>query len=484
MADVADDLASIIERSKAKLPLVRGSVLPPMTRAQTDAAASAPPPAELRASSPPVSDKLGYLLADTLEGWGVNPQTAMSVGRGAANLASYLPFTGEGIAAGDVTRSLAQGDYPGAAISAASLVVPGAAKAVRGAAKAAGRTAGDVAAEASKLFDTSRLSEVPNVKQFDLPRYQPARGVPARTQELIENPDVRAKMIEVIQRGREMGGGKWYNAEPLREAFNAELGKGGDAAFRQYMDMVAATSPRSDVGTNVRNASYYYTLARQGQPMPAIGTPNPQPYGHMAQRLHQQNAGNVVGAGWNPLQNPKPASFVENLAGNQAPVTVDTHAFRLPAMLAEDPRFLETRYITGKGSTPRNIQAELKSGQTSLADALQTPAFWQSQPKENEYAALEQYYKSLGADLGLTPAQTQAAAWVGGGPITGLASDSSKAFVDFVEDRAVKTAQARGITPAEALSQMISGKAPLLSLGGAAAAAPYLLTSQDDQGGT
>ncbi|MEY9428140.1 hypothetical protein ABH975_003455 [Bradyrhizobium ottawaense] len=467
MANVADDLAA--------LPLVRGSVLPPMTREQL----AAPPPAELRVASPPVSDKLGYLLADALERFGLNPRTAMNVGRGAANLAGYLPGLGEGIAAGDVTRDLSRGDYPGAAISAAGLMVPGAAKVLRGGAKAATKTAGDTAAE---LFNTSRLAEVPDVRQFDLPRYAPARGVPARTQELTTNPQVREQMLDVIRRGQDLGGAKWYNAEPLREAFNAELGKGGDAAFRQYMDMVAATSPRSDVGTNVRNASYYYTLARQGLPMPAVGTPNPQPYGHMAQRLHQQNVGNVVGEGWNPLQNPKPASFVENLAGNQAPVTVDTHAFRLPAILAQDPRFLETRYITGKGATPRNIQTEVSGDQIPLEEAVRTPAYWQSQPQKNEYAAMEQYYKGLAGDLGLTPAQTQAAAWVGGGPITGLASASDKPFIGFVQDRAIKTAAERGITPAEALSQMISGKAPLLSVGGAAAAAPYLLTTQDEGG--
>ncbi|MGC0325625.1 hypothetical protein ABIG06_006254 [Bradyrhizobium sp. USDA 326] len=462
MAEIADDLARAV-------PLVRTSVLPP----------DAQPTAELRAYHPSPSERVRSAAQDALIGIGANPYNAGKLADILTNIVQISPL-GVPLSAADYAHYRDTGDNANAAIAAVG-AIPGAGKVASKAAKAGARTAGDVAAEASRLFDTSRLSEVPNVKQFDLPRYQPARGVPARTQELIENADVRAKMLDTIKRGQEMGGAKWYNAEPLREAFNAELGKGGDEAFRQYMDMVAATSPRSDVGTNVRNASYYYTLARQGQPIPAIGTPNPQPYGHMAQRLHQQNAGNVVGAGWNPLQNPKPASFVENLAGNQMPVTVDTHAFRLPAMLAEDPRFLETRYITGKGATPRNIQAELKGGQTSLADALETPAFWQSQPKENEYAALEQYYKSLGADLGMTPAQTQAAAWVGGGPVTGLASDSSKAFVDFVEDRAVKTAQARGITPAEALSQMIRGKAPLLSVGGAAAV-PYLLSTQNEGG--
>jgi hypothetical protein len=44
---------------------------------------------------------------------------------------------------------------------------------------------------------------------------------------------------------------------------------------------------------------------------------------------------------WDVLANPKPASYAENIAGNQQPATVDTHAARLPALLSRDPRFLE-----------------------------------------------------------------------------------------------------------------------------------------------
>jgi len=329
----------------------------------------------------------------------------------------------------------------------------------------------------SVLFDYSRLHEVPNVPQVELPRNVPPRGVPQRTLDITSNPAVRSQMLDVIGQGQKMGGANWYNAEPLREAFNAELGSGGDAAFRKYMDLVAATSPRSDVGTNVRNASYYYSRAMQGEPMPAVGDKNPQPYGHMAQRLHQMNAERVAGPGWDPLNNPKPASFVENLVGNQQPATIDTHAFRLPAILGRDPRFLETAFQVNKDAPKQNIQKMLESGEVSMDDAAARAAWWQAQPKANEYGAMERYYASLGKDLGLTPAQTQASAWVGGGKITGLASDESKPFLRFLEDRINLTAEKRGETPKQTMKNFIRGKAPLLTVPPVAMGA---LASQDD----
>ena len=187
------------------------------------------------------------------------------------------------------------------------------------------------------LFDYSRMREVPDVPQRDLQRYDAPRGVPERTQALAA-PENVARVNEVVKRGAGQGGIEWYNTDPLRQAFISELGPQGEVAYRQYLDMVAATSPRSKVSENARNAAYYYGLAQRGEPLPArVGNalvePLPSPYGHIAQRLHVQNANNVLNeGGWPVLQNPKPASFVENLAGNQMPVTVDTHNARLWGM--------------------------------------------------------------------------------------------------------------------------------------------------------
>jgi hypothetical protein len=359
-------------------------------------------------------------------------------------------------------------------------------------------------AASDTLFEPMDLSQVPNVPQFDLPRYEPPRGVSARVADITTDPVVRDKMIESIEAGRKMGGAKWYNADPLRQEFINVMGDRGDELFRRYMGYVGATSPRSDVSTNARNASYYYARDVSGQPLPAIGDKNPEPYGHLAQKLHQGNALTVQRGGWDPLKNPKPPSFVENLVGNQLPGTIDTHAFRLPAIHARDPRFLETgyegSYVPGsrldnpafkpkvklvldkktgepaytkkgepKSSARYNIKAGFDAGEMSMDEAAGKGAYWQAKPNDNEYLAMENYYKGLGGDLGMTTAQTQASAWVGGGELTGLASDESKPFMGFMEEVIMRTAAKLGQSPREVLTKFIRGEQPLLSLLGGGA---------------
>jgi hypothetical protein len=101
-----------------------------------------------------------------------------------------------------------------------------------------------------------------------------------------------------------------------------------------------------------------------------------------------------------------------------------------------------------------------------MDDAASRAAYWQAQPKANEYAAMEQYYKGLGRELGLTPAQTQAAAWVGGGSRTGLKSDESKPFLRFVEDRIYKTAIEKNMDPQDVIRMFVRGEMPLYASGG------------------
>lgn len=435
----------------------------------------------MSAYEPTYRENLAELLASAGRAFGLDNYQAGDIGRRATSLAEFSPL-GALTSLDDAQRAGEAGNYGQAAIAAAG-AIPMAGKG----AKAAGELA-EMRNATEGLF---RQGVKPQVPQFDLPRYEPARGVPQRVQDVTSNPQVREGMLEAIERGKSMGGDEWYNLEPLRLNFADQFGNAeGTSRFNRFMDYFAGASPRSSVPENIRNASFYYGLDATGSPLP---TPyvneagktikNPQPYGHLAQDLHRLNFEKIrSGQGLDQKANPKPLGFAENLKGNLTPVAVDTHAFRLPAILSQDPRFLEQSLQGGKGEPVRNIAKEFERGDVSMEDALQRPAFWATQPKENEYRAMEQFYQSLGREAGLDPGQAQASAWVGGGPVTGLQSDETKTAMDFFKDRVAVTAQKLKMDPRDVLARMMSGQMPLLSLGGAAAAGS-LLRPEDQSGG-
>ncbi len=402
---------------------------------------------------------------------------------------SFFPYTSHGRGS-LVSEPVADArDYlvskvPEPAMLWAQFAVPGA----KGAA-AAGKVAKPAIskmepAPQGKVFDMSKLDQVPDVPQKPLPRYVPPRGVPQRTTDLIDNKGVQKQLSSIIDKGAMMGGARWYNADPLLKSFIDTLGpEQGPAAFRQYMDYVAATSPRSRVDVNIRNASHYYQKARNGEPMPEVGTKNPQPYGHIAQKLHQQNAKNVAETGgWDVMQNPKPASFVENLTGNQLPGTIDAHAVKLPAMLAEDPRWIATSFRDkNKDGSYTNYapQKMFKSGELTMEGALKRPVFWESMPRQSEYGALEGMYAGIGKKKGHTTGQTQAMGWIAGGDKTGLGSEATPWLKNF-EDVLLRTAEKNGESPLLTLKKFIKGEGTLYGGAAAATAAPLAGTVVDD----
>ena len=331
------------------------------------------------------------------------------------------------------------------------------------------------------LFDMSLLHELPPVRQVARPRYS-ERDYPTseRVADLIRNRAVRNRMMEHIQSGFPVGS-IWYNAEPLRQRFIKDWGsrEDGEHWFKSFMDHVAATSPRSDVPINIRNASYYHHLKTTQQPMPGPfpedykGKKLPSPYGHLAQDLHLMNVHRLAReGGWDPLRNPKPDAFSQNLQGNQLVNTGDTHNFRLPAMLAQDPRFLERSFLLEKGAPLRNIQEEYERGETTMSEALRRGAYWASKPRaQTEYPALERYMQGLARDMGMTTAQAQASAWSGGGYLTGLKSEPNLPFMSALHQRIMKTAKARNMDPEDVTRNFTTGRQPLLATGGRVARA-------------
>ncbi len=117
-----------------------------------------------------------------------------------------------------------------------------------------------------------------------------------------------------------------------------------------------------------------------------------------------------------------------------------------------------------------------RNGELTVDDAVNQPTMWAAKPNSNEYAALEGYYKSIADELGITPAQVQASAWVGGGHITGLASAADETFLHSFQGRVFNTAHHTGQTPAEVIKRMIRGEQPLLA--GGPGIAPALLPGQ------
>ena len=351
--------------------------------------------------------------------------------------------------------------------------------------------------ESGKLFDMSRLSAVPNVPQTQMARTVPPRGPSERIVEALSRPEVEQGINETVQRGVAGGGPEWYNTEPMRERLFAITPETEAAdTYANLMDIVAATSPRARVPDNIRTASYYNYLKAQGMPVPDKPAKG---YGSVAQNLHRENVlGLEERGGWDVFKNPKPASFSTNLQGNQRNVTIDTHNFRLPGILARDPRFLETSiaelspsYESALEGLRRNYpnlpqdvaQAAIKPkgekvsvtyrprewydrGYMTMDEAANDPAIWTAKPNPNEYGYYEQWQQDQAAKMGLSPAQYQASMWLGGGDTTGLGS-AAEPFLGTMEARVRYTADRLGMDPDVVLEMMLKGEIPLLAEGGA-----------------
>lgn len=316
-----------------------------------------------------------------------------------------------------------------------------------------------------------------------LPRYDPPRGTSKRMKDALANPAVKRALTKDVQVGKEMMPDSWYRTGPLYDAFKEHLGEAeAPAAFQRFIENVAATSPRSRVPDNIRTASFYNYLDRQGLDVP--GKP-PKGYGSIAQNLHRQNVENIRAGGLDPLQNPKPASFVENLLGNENPVTIDTHNFRAIGMAAKDPRFLANSVEVTK-TLPNGQEAKTKikprelyqQGKLTLKEALKNPTYWESAPGKTEYKAYEEAQQKMAAKLGMTPAEWQEKMWVGAGVKTGLDSPPEP-FLRTLAARIQYTAQRMGASPEQVLEKLVKGEIPLLEIGAGAAGVSALQRTQE-----
>lgn len=256
------------------------------------------------------------------------------------------------------------------------------------------------------IYDTKdpSLAAVPPVPQVELQRYEPAKGTTDRVADLISNAAVRAKMLEAIERGKGVGMA-WHNSQPaIQDAIDA-LGseEAGRAAFKRYIDYNAATSPLNTVPTNLREASLYYYRDKNDMGPVEVGSTPPDPYhGGLANQGHQRAVNEVLGGTFGQGDAAKVESYGANLEGNLTPVAMDRHAIRAPGILSEDPRWLQTQVVL-PDKTKFRPQDEYNAGNLSMEDAVKRPIYWADMPKDNEYAALEDYYQGLAKDAKMEP---------------------------------------------------------------------------------
>lgn len=307
------------------------------------------------------------------------------------------------------------------------------------------------------VLDLSQLEQIPDVPQTSLPRYEPPRGQPASLTGVVDDPANLARMRGMAEQGAQQGGLAWYNLDPLRQAFIDELGPElGAERFNRYADMVAATSPRSSVAQNIKRSSLFYGREAEGLPLVTAQSDLPKGYGHLAHNTQMKLMGALEGGGeFDPVTQPKVASFAQNLMGNQAPMTIDTHNL---ALMDPDMRF-------------RTKAGEKRS------------------PSKTEYPYLEQVQAQLAEELGMSPAQFQASAWVGGSDITGVRDP--RPFLQLFDESVQKTAQEVGQSGSDTLRSFIRGEQNLMGQSGlapgltaAAGAGALAMAPQEAEAGT
>ena len=225
----------------------------------------------------------------------------------------------------------------------------------------------------------------------------------------------------------------------------------------EWAGQVAATSPLTSTPPNLRHASYL--LYRMGQNNPFLKeefmrTGNPEGMGFMGSQL--TNARKFAEGAQNAGEAPKTFTFDQNVQGNLASPTIDTHNIQgtlyqfdqlhpgqVPPEWFSDAAAYE-RYRANGGFTPNRTIV-----QGDINDSLPTVQRG-GVKKQVEYGPMTTPWYGAAEQLGISPAQAQAGGWFNYGGVTGLRSpvrSMSQLFGDQVYD----TARTLGISPERVL---------------------------------
>ena len=261
-----------------------------------------------------------------------------------------------------------------------------------------------------------------------------------------------------------------------------------DAEAKSYLselsNTVAATSPRTKVEENLRNATLVMAKREQGIPFREVigpGTLRPDGTKGISEKgypmmtakggIHGGLLDDVIETGtMDVARNPKPSNFGANLSGNRSGVTVDTHAIRGTLMTLND---IEPGLVPEGFILPKFRKQYVEDPSVLTPDMIDdTLASQMTGPKGNtkklqtEYPIFADIWHDAADKLGVSPAEAQSMGWFGFGEDTNLGS-AMKTPVDVFDERLSVTAKALEISPEEAATAVFRKQIPLFGLGGA-----------------
>jgi hypothetical protein len=295
----------------------------------------------------------------------------------------------------------------------------------------------------------------------------------------------------------------FYHTGPLIEKA-VDLGIPKETARQQLKKFAlnyAATSPRTMTEQNLRNASLVTAKQQRGVELTDMIGPggegvNEKGYPMMINPggIHKKLVDEAASDGLNFNTNPKPATFAENVSGNLAGVTADTHAIRavFDAMNEIEPGSIPIEFIGGKNAkATKEMRAKYLADPSSLDaatminDTLATQKIG-GESVQTEYAIFSDIYKKVAQRLGVQPAEAQSLSWFANGKKTGLASEP-KTIVQLIDERVDVTAKALDQPKDTVFKKFMQGSIPLLSVGGLTlldTGAMQSITNENENGGS
>ena len=335
------------------------------------------------------------------------------------------------------------------------------------------------------LFDLDYEKTTAPQKETPVPRAPDGKPLPKfnRGAKVIEMSDQISSVL--AERAKPFVGTNvqfFYHTGPIIDKA-VSLGipeKTARAQLRKFAENYAATSPRTKTEDNLRSASIVTAKQKAGLQLSDIIGPggdgiNEKGYPMMIGPggIHQRLVDDAAAGGFNFNTNPKPATFVENVSGNFAGVTADTHAIRavFSAMNEIEPGSVPIQFIGGKtAAKTKELRAQYEADPSSLNVANMIDDTLASQKingesVQTEYAIFSDIYKKVAENLGVQPAEAQSLSWFANGEKTGLGS-APKTIVELIDERVDVTAQALNQSKDEVFKKFMQGSIPLLSLGG------------------